>query len=215
MSFAFWRLRSNAHVLICQAYREGSYDVAFDLYNQLLDTAEPVSNYHPHLCLSHCLQELRRTLRYSYKPSSIPKPSRFYQHWFSSGSRLASNVYYIYSGDCPASASTLDGCAPNLRSHDSKRVYGLKLQTSTEEGPYVACTGRGYTRGHSRPRSGAMVEEKWTFNIWTREEKKGTFRRWRRNTRECICWHSSFSDKSSFQDRRREGQKEKINLLWW
>lgn len=29
-------------IRILQAYREGSYQVAFDLYNQLLDTAEPV-----------------------------------------------------------------------------------------------------------------------------------------------------------------------------
>ena len=45
MSFPSWIHRSNAHVPICQAYREGLYDVAFDLYNQLLDTAEPVSDY--------------------------------------------------------------------------------------------------------------------------------------------------------------------------
>jgi signal recognition particle subunit SRP72 len=50
--FASHRCKSNAHILLYyQAYREGSYDVAFDLYNQLLDTAEPVSNYHPHLRL--------------------------------------------------------------------------------------------------------------------------------------------------------------------
>ena len=77
MSFASGP-RDAAHVPICQAYREGSYDVAFDLYNQLLDTAEPVSNYHPHLGLPHRLQGFRRTLRYPYKPSSISKPSRFY-----------------------------------------------------------------------------------------------------------------------------------------
>jgi hypothetical protein len=30
-----------------QNYRQGSYQAAFDLYNQLLDTAEPVSHPPP------------------------------------------------------------------------------------------------------------------------------------------------------------------------
>lgn len=46
------RRKPNAHAPSYQAYRQGSYDVAFDLYNQLLDTAEPVSSYYPHLTLT-------------------------------------------------------------------------------------------------------------------------------------------------------------------
>jgi signal recognition particle subunit SRP72 len=38
--------RGLVHLEAQLAYREGSYDVAFDLYNQLLDTAEPDSEEH-------------------------------------------------------------------------------------------------------------------------------------------------------------------------
>ena len=41
------------HVGCVQAYRQGSYQAAFDLYNQLLDTAEPVSGVF-HVLLIYC-----------------------------------------------------------------------------------------------------------------------------------------------------------------
>lgn len=38
---------------VLQAYREGDYQIAYDLYNTLLDTAEPVGRGHPQLCTLH------------------------------------------------------------------------------------------------------------------------------------------------------------------
>ena len=51
MSLASHKCKPSTHIPLYQAYREGSYEVAFDLYNQLLDTAEPVSSYHQYLTL--------------------------------------------------------------------------------------------------------------------------------------------------------------------
>ena len=138
---------------------------------------------------THRLQGLRRTLRYSHQPSSISKPSGFYQYRLSPCFGLASNVYYFYSGDSSTTTTAaLGGCTVRLGSHTSEHVYKPKLQTSTQESTYVACTCRCHPRCHPRPRSGAMVEEERTFDIWPREKKKGAFWRWRGNTRKCICW---------------------------
>ena len=52
--FALHEVRQGLTSCVCagvQAYRQGDYQAAFDLYNQLLDTAEPVRSFHFHLHL--------------------------------------------------------------------------------------------------------------------------------------------------------------------